>query len=57
MAADVRQDLPATLAFLAICLFEHHADALAHPGKHPNIDRLLACADSDSVLRVQAVAT
>lgn len=21
---------------------EHHADALAHPGKHPNIDRLLA---------------
>lgn len=35
---------------------EHHADALAHPGKHPNIDRLLACADSGSVLLVRAVA-
>jgi hypothetical protein len=29
---------------------------LAHPGKHPNIDRLLACADSGSVLLVRAVA-
>jgi hypothetical protein len=36
---------------------EHHADALAHPGKHPNIDRLLACAGSGSVLLVRAVAT
>ena len=35
---------------------EHHADALTHPGKHPNIDRLLACADSGSVLLVRAVA-
>ena len=35
---------------------EHHADALAHPGKHPNIDRLLACAESGSVLLVRAVA-
>jgi hypothetical protein len=35
---------------------EHHADALAHPGKHPNIDRLLACADSGSVLLVRTVA-
>jgi hypothetical protein len=35
---------------------EHHADALAHPGKHPNIDRLLACADSGAVLLVRAVA-
>ena len=31
------------------------ADALAHPGKHPNIDRLLACAASGSVLLVRAV--
>lgn len=35
---------------------EHHADALAHPGKHPNIDRLLACAESGSVLLVRTVA-
>jgi hypothetical protein len=35
---------------------EHHADALAHPGKHPNIDRLLACAEGGSVLLVRAVA-
>jgi hypothetical protein len=35
---------------------EHHGDALTHPGKHPNIDRLLACADSGSVLLVRAVA-
>jgi hypothetical protein len=35
---------------------EHHADALAHPGKHPNIDRLLTCADGGSVLLVRAVA-
>jgi hypothetical protein len=35
---------------------EHHADALAHPGKHPNIDRLLACATQGSVLLVRAVA-
>ena len=34
----------------------HHADALAHPGKHPNIDRLLACAESGSVLLVRAVS-
>lgn len=34
---------------------EHHADALAHRGKHPNIDRLLTCAESGSVLRVRAV--
>lgn len=35
---------------------EHHPDALAHPGQHPNIDRLLACAQSGSVLLVRAVA-
>lgn len=35
---------------------EHHADALAHPGKHPNIDRLLACANTGLVLLVRAVA-
>ena len=35
---------------------EHTADAHAHPGKHPNIDRLLACAEGGSVLLVRAVA-
>lgn len=25
---------------------EHTADAIAHPGKHPHIDRLLACAST-----------
>lgn len=27
---------------------EHVADAKAHPGKHPNIDRLLAWAQADA---------
>lgn len=35
---------------------EHHPDALARPGQHPNIDRLLACAQGGSVLLVRAVA-
>jgi len=32
---------------------EHTADARAHPGKHPNIDRLLALVDGDRRLRVR----
>jgi hypothetical protein len=35
---------------------EHMADAQAHPGKHPNIDRLMAWAAGTSTYRVQAVA-
>jgi hypothetical protein len=27
---------------------EHTADARLHPGKHPNIDRLLAIAEDDA---------
>lgn len=32
---------------------EHTADARAHPGKHPNIDRLLACAEGSASYRVE----
>ena len=28
---------------------EHSEDARIHPGKHPNIDRLIALADAESV--------
>lgn len=31
---------------------EHTADALAHPGKHPNIDRLMACAQGTASFTV-----
>jgi len=34
---------------------EHTADAQAHPGKHPNIDRLLALAATGGQLRVKHV--
>ena len=32
---------------------EHAVEARAHPGKHPNIDRLLALLDADKTLRVK----
>ena len=34
---------------------EHAADAQKHPGKHPNIDRLLAVAADGTTLRVKHV--
>lgn len=34
---------------------EHTADAQAHPGKHPNIDRLIDLIASNSQLRVKHV--
>jgi hypothetical protein len=34
---------------------EHTADAQAHPGKHPNIDRLIGVVASNSLLRVKQV--
>ena len=34
---------------------EHTADALAHPGKHPNIDRLLAWAQRQATFAVRAI--
>ena len=36
---------------------EHTADALAFPGKHPNIDRLLAWAQGMDTYQVQSIAT
>jgi hypothetical protein len=35
---------------------EHLADALVHPGKHPNIDRLRAWADGQQAYAVELVA-
>jgi hypothetical protein len=32
---------------------EHTADATVHPGKHPNIDRLLALIKDNGMLRVR----
>lgn len=34
---------------------EHTADAHAHPGKHPNIDRLIAIAADGATLRIKHV--
>lgn len=34
---------------------EHTADAQAHPGKHPNIDRLLTLAQEGGTLRVRHI--
>jgi hypothetical protein len=34
---------------------EHTADARANPGKHPNIDRLLALIDSGETLKVRII--
>ena len=34
---------------------EHTADARAHPGKHPNIDRLLTLIEAGETLRVKHV--
>ena len=35
---------------------EHTVDAQAHPGKHPNIDRLFELIDADAVFQVHIVA-
>jgi len=35
---------------------EHTADAQAHPGKHPNIDRLLAWAEGSATYAVTLLA-
>lgn len=34
---------------------EHTEDARAHPGKHPNIDRLIALSEGSTTLRVKHV--
>ena len=41
-------------AAAGVALFAEHADdARQHPGKHPNIDRLLACITTQSHLTAQ----
>lgn len=41
-------------AVAGVALFAEHADdARQHPGKHPNIDRLLACITTPRTLAVQ----
>ena len=35
---------------------EHTADARANPGKHPNVDRLIAISAGGKALRVKTVA-
>lgn len=41
-------------ATAGVALFAEHADdAHQHPGKHPNIDRLLACIATQSPLAVR----
>ncbi len=35
---------------------EHTQDALAHPAKHPNIDRLLAWSEGSECYAVQTIA-
>jgi hypothetical protein len=35
---------------------EHTTDARANPGKHPNVDRLIALCASGKTLRVKAIA-
>lgn len=47
---------PAAAALGVEWYAEHTADARAFPGKHPNIDRLLAWAEGGVAYRVQAVA-
>ena len=34
---------------------EHSEDARLHPGKHPNIDRLIAVIDGNKTLRIKHV--
>lgn len=54
VAVDGRID--ASAARRALVLYaEHTADAEAHPGRHPNIDRLLALIARDGVLEVVPV--
>lgn len=35
---------------------EHTTDARANPGKHPNVDRLIALSTSGQTLRVNAIS-
>lgn len=49
-------ELNAAAAKKGLELFaEHVADAEANPGKHPNIDRLFAIAESDVALQMERI--
>ena len=57
--ASMRPDgrIDANAAEQALTLYaEHTADARAHPGKHPNIDRLLKLINENGMLRLRIVA-
>jgi len=48
--------IDATAATEGLRLYaEHAADARAHPGKHPNIDRLLVTADGGEVWQARPI--
>lgn len=36
---------------------EHTSDARKHPGKHPNVDRLIGLIENGRTLRVKAIST
>lgn len=49
--------LDAEAAKYGLALFgEHTADARAHAGSHPNIDRLLAIVEGGAPLRIEVIA-
>ena len=49
------QITPAAAALGLQWYAEHTADAHAHPGKHPNIDRLIGLVERGETLRVKHV--
>ncbi len=46
---------PEAAAQALVMYAEHTVDARANPGKHPNIDRLVALIDAGQTLRVKQV--
>jgi hypothetical protein len=51
-------EIDAAAAAEGLALYaEHRVDALAHPGKHPNIDRLLDVMARDMHLAVRLIAS
>lgn len=53
----VHQGIDAAAASAGLVLYaEHTADATRNPGKHPNIDRLIAIANGSAALSGRVVA-
>ncbi|MBE0511311.1 MAG: DUF2322 family protein [Chromatiales bacterium] len=49
-------ELHAEAARVGLALFaEHTEDARQHPGKHPNIDRLLAVIEQDLCMQIRPI--